>query len=249
MKIKTLLLPALPLFLTVLAVPATMAASDIRTQQVQFKKGTSGTVISSSIKGYEIVDYVVRASAGQIMNASLATQNTATYFNILAPKENETAMFIGSNSGNQFEGILPKTGDYKIRVYMLRSAARRSEVAPYRLEIMIQNNVPHYNSEDALVAGTKFHAIGNIPCAYAYGQPMGDCKFGVERQGNGNALVTVTHPNGKIRIIIFQNGKPVGYKQSQQDHLKLTSTKESDLNMIKIGSERYEIPDAVVYGG
>ena len=46
-------------------------------------------------------------------------------------------MFIGSTSGNQFEGSLPASGDYKLRVYMMRSAARRDEVAKYRLEMII----------------------------------------------------------------------------------------------------------------
>ena len=44
-------------------------------------------------------------------------------------------MFVGSNSGNQFEGALPKSGAYKVRVYMMRSAARREDFANYRLEM------------------------------------------------------------------------------------------------------------------
>ena len=71
------------------------------------------------------------------MNVSLATKHGATYFNIFAPGENEVAMFNGSVSQNQYEGTLPASGDYKIRVYMMRSAARRNEVAHYRLEMII----------------------------------------------------------------------------------------------------------------
>ena len=46
-------------------------------------------------------------------------------------------MFNGSVSQNQYEGTLPANGDYKIRVYMMRSAARRDEVAHYRLEMIV----------------------------------------------------------------------------------------------------------------
>jgi hypothetical protein len=46
-------------------------------------------------------------------------------------------MFIGSTSGKQFEGMLPASGDYKVRVYLMRNAARRDEVANYRLEMII----------------------------------------------------------------------------------------------------------------
>jgi hypothetical protein len=56
------------------------------------------------------------------MNVSMATDNGANYFNILAPGENQVAMFNGSIHGNQFEGILPESGDYKVRVYLMRSA-------------------------------------------------------------------------------------------------------------------------------
>lgn len=246
---KKQLLTTLFMSVCLLQTPMLMAASDIRTEQVQFKKGTSSAVISSSIKGYEIVDYELRANAGQVMNTSLTTKHSATYFNILAPGENETAMFVGSTSGQQFEGVLPKSGIYKIRVYMMRSAARRNEVASYRLEIIISGKVTQTTSHDAKVAGTPYHATGKIPCTAMSGQPMGTCQFGVKRQGNGNALVTVTHNNGKKRVIIFQNGQATGYDQSQADHPKFSSSKDSDLNIIKIGSERYEIPDAVVYGG
>ncbi|MGR5061415.1 hypothetical protein [Photobacterium sp. DNB22_13_2] len=113
------------------------AKDDTRSERVQFQPGTNNAVIESSITGYETVDYLLGAQAGQIMNVSLATQHSATYFNILAPGENETAMFNGSINGNQFEGTLPSSGDYKIRVYMMRSAARRNEVAQYRLEVII----------------------------------------------------------------------------------------------------------------
>jgi hypothetical protein len=38
---------------------------------------------------------VIEASKGQQMNVSMATNNGANYFNILAPGENEAAMFVG----------------------------------------------------------------------------------------------------------------------------------------------------------
>lgn len=110
---------------------------NIRTENVQFMNGASNAFIEGSIKGYEIVDYVVEAQQGQDMIVSMATDNYANYFNILAPGENEVAFFNGSQNDNQYEGILPKNGEYKIRVYLMRSAARRNEVAMYNLEIII----------------------------------------------------------------------------------------------------------------
>jgi len=130
---KTLLLAALVAFATSTA----FARDDIRTERVHFKPGASSATIKGKIKGYETVDYVLEASKGQQMNVSMATDNPSSYFNVLAPGESEVAMFVGSTSGNQFEGSLPKSGAYKIRVYMMRNAARRDEVANYRLEMIV----------------------------------------------------------------------------------------------------------------
>lgn len=116
---------------------ALSAERGILVKPVQFERGTNSTTIESSIAGYTIVDYVLGARHGQYMNASMANDNGANYFNILAPGENQVAMFNGSINGNQYEGILPESGDYKVMVYVMRSAARRNEVANYRLEIII----------------------------------------------------------------------------------------------------------------
>jgi len=113
------------------------ASDEIRTERVSFTKGANSAVVEGTIRGYEIIDYLLGASAGQQMNVSLATKHGATYFNILAPGETEVALFNGSVSENQFEGTLTASGDYRIRVYMMRSAARRNEVANYRLEMTI----------------------------------------------------------------------------------------------------------------
>ena len=94
-------------------------------------------MIEGSIKGYETFDYVLGAKEGQSMNVSMATDNGANYFNIMAPGETDVAMFNGSMSENQYEGTLPASGEYKVRVYMMRSPARRDEVAKYRLEMVI----------------------------------------------------------------------------------------------------------------
>jgi hypothetical protein len=200
-----------------LAVPAAFAADGIRTERVHFHKGTTSALIEARIQGVETVDYVVGARAGQHMNVSLATRHTATYFNIMAPGENQVAMFNGSMRRNQYEGTLPASGDYKIRVYMMRSAARRNEVSHYRLELIVDGAgrpAAHASNRDAKVAATDFHAVGHILCSMRKGQPTSACAFGVEREGNGTAVVTVTRLEGRKQLIFFENGRAVGYDQS-----------------------------------
>ncbi len=105
------------------------------------------------------------------------------------------------------------------------------------------------NSAESTGQG-DFDATGKIPCAQAKGQPMGQCPFGVSREGNGTATVSVTLPDGRKRAIFFENGKAVSADLSQADgNMDFESTKESGLYMINAGNERYEIPEEVIYGG
>ncbi len=95
-----------------------------------------------------------------------------------------------------------------------------------------------------------FDATGKIPCAQYKGQPMGQCPYGVARDGGGTATVSVTLPDGRKRAIFFEKGKAVSADLSQADgNMDFSYTKEADLYMIKAGDERYEIPEAVIYGG
>jgi hypothetical protein len=234
-----------------LAGPVLAADDAIRTQRVQFKKGASSAIFSGKIKGYQTVDYLVTARKGQYANVSLATRHGATYFNLLAPGQTEAAFFNGSMSQNQFEGSLPADGEYRIRVYMMRSAARRNEVADYRLEIAIAaaGKASAAPASDAKVPGTDYHATGQVPCSMGGSQPAGSCRFGVTRQGQGSGMVTITKPDGRKRVIVFDKGRATGYDQSQADQGAFSATRQGDTTIVRIGDERYEIPDAVIQGG
>jgi hypothetical protein len=112
------------------------AAEGIRQVPVHFKKGASQAAIQGHIKGRETIDYVLNARAGQTMTVNLKTSNPMAYFNVLPPGSGE-AIFTGQVGGASFEGKLPKDGDYRIRVYLVRAAARRSESAKYTLTVKV----------------------------------------------------------------------------------------------------------------
>ena len=227
------------------------SAQETRTARVTFARGASSTSIHDRIKGDQTVNYELGAGAGQTMVVSLASANTAAYFNVYEPGKvpgRDEAMFISASSGNRFEGPLPTAGTYTIQVYLYRSAARRGEVAKYTLDVAISGGAaaqPAASGGDAKVAGTDFHATGEIPCATSASQPMHSCRFGVVRQGNGNATVTVFLPGGGERSIRFTGGKAT----SSDGAGAVTTKKAGDLNKISIGSgERFEIPDVVIVG-
>jgi hypothetical protein len=123
--------------LVVVSAPAAAqnaAQAEIRRVDVHFAKGASSAKLAGTIKGSQIVDYVLRGRSGQSMTVAFEPSNLSAYFNVLPPGSQE-ALFVGSTSGNQFDGALPVDGDYTIRVYLMRNAARRNETAKYKLEV------------------------------------------------------------------------------------------------------------------
>lgn len=133
----------LPALLAFLLCAGSLSAQETRSERVQFERGESGATVKGRIKGDEAVHYLLGAKAGQSMVVILNTDHNANYFNIFAPGKKpgeDEAMFIGSTEGNRYEGELSADGDYMVQVYLMRSAARRGEVANYSLEVGIQGS-------------------------------------------------------------------------------------------------------------
>jgi len=104
--------------------------------------------------------------------------------------------------------------------------------------------------DSALRAGQgKFDSTGPLPCAFGAGKPLGQCESGAARAGGGYATVVVKKPDGRTRAIFFRMGKPIGADTSQADgYPEFRATKEGDVHLIRVGNERFEIPDVVILG-
>jgi hypothetical protein len=74
---------------------------------------------------------------------------------------------------------------------------------------------------------------------------MRQCPFGVVREGTGNAGVWIALGDGSERQILFEGGAPVATNSAGT----LNFEKTGDLFVVRVGDERYEIPEAVVNGG
>jgi hypothetical protein len=112
------------------------SAAEIRQETTAFRPGASSASIRGSIKGDETVDYRLEAKGGQTMVVDFKHSNRSAYFNVLPPGSGD-ALFVGSSAGDRFDGALPSTGAYTIRVYLMRNAARRNEKADYTLSVKI----------------------------------------------------------------------------------------------------------------
>mgnify|MGYP000167328859 CR=1 FL=1 len=137
-----------------LSIPA--SASDIQTRPVRFKEGESSITIKAALRGRQTVDYSLPARAGQTMSVTFSSSNRSAYFNVMPPGSTWDAMFVGSTEGDVWAGVLPSDGEYRIRVYLYRNAARRNERAGYTLTIGIADPDPGAaSSADAKVAGGR----------------------------------------------------------------------------------------------
>ena len=228
---------------------AEAAETGPRQERVQFAKGAASAVIEGHLKGDADVDYVVRAAAGQTLSVSLQETNPQNYFNVLPPGSKAVAMFVG-DTGDDYTGMLPADGDYIVRVYLMRPAARRGESSDYTLTIGVTGKplAPLPAAKDALVPGTSYHATTKIRCVPPYQATMQDCDAAVIRRGHdGTATVDVVGA-AVNRSILFAKGKPVASNASRVD--VLSSERQGDVTVVKLGdSERYEIPDALLTGG
>lgn len=112
-------------------------------------------------------------------------------------------------------------------------------------------SVPMGPDISSLRAGRgDFDATGKIPCAQHPEKPMMQCNFGVARQSGGFATLVVTKPDGMKRAIFFRRGVPTSADTSEADgYGEFGYDKEGGLNLIRVGGERYEIPDVLVLGG
>lgn len=81
------------------------------------------------------------------------------------------------------------------------------------------------------------------------GQPTVYCPYVVAREGDGSGVVTVTKLDGSSCTILFSRGRATGAESDEADARAFSASKEGGLSIIRVGGERYEIPDAVIYGG
>jgi hypothetical protein len=163
---------------TTVAFVSSLAAFEVsageRNEWVQFRRGASSAVVNGSIRGYVGVNYHLNAAQNQVMKVNFRPSNGACYFNVFAPGSAE-AIHIGSSAGNSFGGTLSVNGDYRIQVYLMRSAARRNEVCRYSLSVSITGGGGGGGGSAISDSDMKFACIR--AASRSYGVSAGDIEF------------------------------------------------------------------------
>jgi hypothetical protein len=239
--------------LAVVLLHAPAPAEELRAQRVHFAPGSTGVVIAGSIEGQESVDYLLGARAGQTLEVSMDSDNSSAYFNVIPPDAENVAVYSGTTGPglNHYQGELDLDGEWKIRVYLYRAAARRGETADYRLDIDITGEPDSSVAREANDFGPReWDARGDLVCARR-GQPQQttSCPFKVTRYEMENgATVFVVPPGtdaepGSERILYFLEDE-----WSTPTHGEVSVTDRQDTWTVTVGDELYEIPEAVIFG-
>lgn len=220
-----------------------------RTERVAFAAGASSAAIKGQLKGDDTIDYLVKAAAGQTITVTLAPTNKMTSFNVLPPGSADVAMYVADGTPS-YKGRLPADGDYKVRVYLIRAAARRGAATSYALTIGVTGAplAPLSGAVDAKVAGTQAHATASTPCVpmpYVDTKPT-TCEAAVIRRAGSAATVIVSLGTAGKRHLLFEKGAVTATDAAEVP----TTTRKGDLTVVTFPSgERHEIPDAFVLGG
>jgi hypothetical protein len=118
-----------------LLAPASSARAQSRPERVRFLPGHSSAVLRGRVVGFGVKDYVVGAREGQAMTLRLQSSNPYAYFVVYTINGRATDM----NETTEWSQTLTETGDYVIRVFMMRAGARREgAAASYTLSVSIR---------------------------------------------------------------------------------------------------------------
>jgi hypothetical protein len=83
--------------------------------RIEFKRGTTSTTISGTVRGDEQAEYVLGAKKGQRLVIKLTSVPAkSSVFQLLGP-DNDT-LGLEYDANYDYSGTLPKTGDYLITV-------------------------------------------------------------------------------------------------------------------------------------
>ena len=105
-----------------------------RSEPLHFDAGGTLAVASGRVTGRDGIDLLLQARGGERIVAVLDAGDNG-YFNVLPPGSTGEAIFIGSTSGERFEGTLEQAGEYRFRIYQMRASGRRGESFDYTLRV------------------------------------------------------------------------------------------------------------------
>ena len=163
-----------------LLLAGTTAASEIRVEQVHFNTGETAS-INGEIKGYNIVDYQLRANPGQTIATNFQPANPAANFNGLPPGSQDVANNPKPAEKPRVERPFKRTLELQGICFQILSANDSSintlTIQPAGLEI---DNAKIIREIDGTVTGAEVADLNadNSPEIYIYITSAGSGSYG-----------------------------------------------------------------------
>lgn len=107
-----------------------------KTITVKFSPGSSSKTVKGSVKGYDGVNYILDAQAGQVVSVLFSPNLNSCFFNFWEPGASG-AVHRGEVDGNEYSDNLRKSGKNRVQVAMMRSAARKGLTCRYSVTFEI----------------------------------------------------------------------------------------------------------------
>ena len=127
----------IPVLLMIMASCSAMMAQrggKAEPNRIEFKRGTTSTIVNGTVRGDEEAEYVLAAKKGQRLIIKLTSVPVkSSVFQLLGP-DNDT-LGLEYDANYDYSGVLPKTGDYFISVRRPTEAKGSSR---YKLAITVR---------------------------------------------------------------------------------------------------------------
>ncbi len=118
--------------LTLILVPFARAAEAPKAP-TRIENAASGEVTEKGkITGEEFADYAISAEVGQSLSIVLEANSKNCHFNLIAPSS-PSPIYNSTITGDRYRANVRESGDYVVRVYIVRRGARKGESASYSI--------------------------------------------------------------------------------------------------------------------
>jgi hypothetical protein len=128
------LFPIVIIILIACAAAEAQGGGKAEPNRIEFKRGSSSTIINDRVKGSEQAEYVLAAKSGQRLIIKLTSVPVkSSVFQLLG--EDHDTLGLEYDANFDYSGVLPKTGDYFITV---RRPTEAKGTSRYRLTVTVR---------------------------------------------------------------------------------------------------------------
>ncbi|MEM1299644.1 MAG: hypothetical protein AAGH68_10230 [Pseudomonadota bacterium] len=122
-------------------------------------------------------------------------------------------------------------------------------VALMCLAVLANPSIASGNDSKKKAIKKDFAAHGDVSCAQERGEALGLCKASVARGTDGTATVVVRFSNGFARKLYFEERRFISASATMSGVGRDTDwAREGGVHLIRVDDQRYELPDAFVFG-